>query len=333
MKNFAIIGVGGYIAPRHLKAIKETGNQLVAALDINDSVGILDRFFPDVPFFTEFERFDRYVEKLRRQKGENKIDYVTVCSPNYLHDAHIRFALRIGANAICEKPLVLNPWNLDALQEMELESGRQVNTILQLRVHPALVALRETLCRESLLVNAESQPAAHDPQSAKHEVVLTYITSRGPWYLNSWKGNLEKSGGVATNIGIHFFDLLIWLFGPVQNNDVHHADALKTGGYIELERANVKWFLSIDRNDLPESATECGLSTFRSITVDGKEIEFSEGFTDLHTVVYQRTLEGNGFGLNDARPAIVLAHDIRHASQSGVSSESHPFLQHIQEAR
>jgi UDP-N-acetyl-2-amino-2-deoxyglucuronate dehydrogenase len=320
MKNFAIIGVGGYIAPRHLKAIKETGNRLVAALDVNDSVGILDRFFPDVPFFTEFERFDRFVEKLRRQGGENKIDYVVVCSPNYLHDAHIRFALRIGANAICEKPLVLNPWNLDALQEMEKESGCTVNTILQLRVHPALVALRESL-----------QSSIKEPQSSKHEVVLTYITSRGPWYLNSWKGNLEKSGGVATNIGIHFFDLLIWLFGSVQNNDVQYADALKSGGFIELDHAKVKWFLSIDRNDLPESATECGLSTFRSITVDGKEIEFSEGFTDLHTVVYQRTMEGNGFGLNDARPAIALAHDIRHAKQSGVSSVSHPFLQHIAE--
>lgn len=319
-KNFAIIGVGGYIAPRHLKAIKETGNRLVAALDVNDSVGILDRFFPDVSFFTEFERFDRYAEKLRRQGGENKIDYVTVCSPNYLHDAHIRFALRIGANAICEKPLVLEPWNLDALQELELESGRQVNTILQLRVHPALVALRESL-----------QSTLNEPRSAKHEVVLTYITSRGPWYINSWKGNHEKSGGIATNIGIHFFDLLIWLFGSVQNNDVHYVDALKTGGCIELEHAKVKWFLSIDRNDLPETATECGLSTFRSITVDGKEIEFSEGFTDLHTVVYQRTLEGNGFSLNDARPAIALAHDIRHASQSGVSSLSHPFLQHIAE--
>jgi len=318
--NFAIIGVGGYIAPRHLKAIKETGNRLVAALDVNDSVGILDRFFPEVPFFTEFERFDRYAEKLRRQGGENKIDYVTICSPNYLHDAHIRFALRIGANAICEKPLVLNPWNLDALQEMEKESGREVNTILQLRVHPALVALHELL-----------QSSIHGPQAAKHEVVLTYITSRGPWYLNSWKGNHEKSGGVATNIGIHFFDLLIWLFGSVQKNDIHYADTLKTGGCIELEHAKVKWFLSIDRNDLPESATECGLSTFRSITVDGKEIEFSEGFTDLHTVVYQRTLEGNGFGLNDARPAIVLAHNIRHAKQSGVSSTSHPFLQHIAE--
>ena len=321
MKNFVIIGVGGYIAPRHLKAIKETGNRLVAALDVNDSVGILDRFFPDVPFFTEFERFDRHIEKVRRQGEDKRIDFVTVCSPNYLHDAHIRFALRIGANAICEKPLVLNPWNLDALQEMEKESGQTVNTILQLRVHPALVALRESL-----------QSEINEPRTTKHEVVLTYITSRGPWYLNSWKGNLEKSGGVATNIGIHFFDLLIWLFGSVQNNEVHFSDALKTGGCIELEHAKVKWFLSIDRNDLPESATECGLTTFRSITVDGKEIEFSEGFTDLHTVVYQRTLEGNGFGLNDARPAIVLAHDIRHAKQTGISSTSHPFLQHNTEA-
>lgn len=316
-KNFAIIGVGGYIAPRHLKAIKETGNRLVAALDVNDSVGILDRFFPDVPFFTEFERFDRHVEKLRRQRGESKIDYVTICSPNYLHDAHIRFALRVGADAICEKPLVLNPWNLDALQEMEKESGRTVNTILQLRVHPSLIALRESLQKES-------QSTKH--QSPKHEVTLTYITSRGPWYLNSWKGNLEKSGGVATNIGIHFFDLLIWLFGPVQQNEVHFADPLKTGGCIELEAARVKWFLSIDRNDLPEFANECGLATFRSITVDGKEVEFSEGFTDLHTVVYQHTLEGRGFGLEDARPAITLAHDIRHAAQVGISSNSHPFL-------
>ncbi len=337
MKNFAIIGVGGYIAPRHLKAIKETGNRLVAALDVNDSVGILDRFFSDVPFFTEFERFDRFVEKLRRQGGEDKIDYVTVCSPNYLHDAHIRFALRIGANAICEKPLVLNPWNLDALQEMENESGRSVNTILQLRVHPALIALRENLLSESVIVNNElkdrdPQSTNHEPLNQKHEVTLTYITSRGPWYLSSWKGNLEKSGGVATNVGIHFFDLLIWLFGPVQDNEVHYADVLKIGGFIELERARVKWFLSIDRNDLPQSATECGLSTFRSITVDGKEVEFSEGFTDLHTVVYQQTLEGNGFGLEDARPAIKLAHDIRHAKQSGISPDSHPFLQHITEA-
>lgn len=314
-KNFAIIGVGGYIAPRHLKAIKETGNRLLAALDVNDSVGILDRYFPDVPFFTEFERFDRYVEKLRRQGGENKIDYVTVCSPNYLHDAHIRFALRIGANAICEKPLVLNPWNLDALQELERESGRTVNTILQLRVHPALIVLRESL--------------QHDPGTVKHEVNLTYITSRGPWYMNSWKGSLERSGGVATNVGIHFFDLLVWLFGGVESNQVHYSNPSKTGGYIELERARVRWFLSLDRNDLPDTATECGLSTFRSITVDGKEVEFSEGFTDLHTVVYQETLEGRGFGLEDARAAINIAHDIRVAKPTGISESSHPFLHHL----
>ncbi|ACD95226.1 Gfo/Idh/MocA family oxidoreductase [Trichlorobacter lovleyi] len=315
MKNFAIIGVGGYIAPRHLKAIKETGNRLVAALDVNDSVGILDRFFPDVPFFSEFERFDRFADKLRRQGEGRQIDYVSICSPNYLHDAHIRFALRTGADAICEKPLVLNPWNLDALQQMEQESGKRVNTILQLRVHPSLVTLHDEL-------------AAAPQSSAKHEVTLTYITSRGPWYLNSWKGNQEKAGGVATNIGIHFFDLLIWLFGAVQSNEVHYTDNLKTGGVIELEQARVKWFLSIDRSSLPESATQCGLSTFRSITVDGREIEFSEGFTDLHTVVYKHTLAGNGFGLDDARPAIELAHAIRNVSASGISSDSHPFLQH-----
>jgi UDP-N-acetyl-2-amino-2-deoxyglucuronate dehydrogenase len=316
MKNFAIIGTGGYIAPRHLKAIKESGNNLVAALDVNDSVGILDRFFPDVPFFTEFERFDRYAEKLRREKGERRIDYITVCSPNYLHDAHIRFALRIGAHAICEKPLVLNPWNLDALQELEQESGCRVNTILQLRVHPALIALREALMAES--------------RGEKHEVLLTYITSRGPWYMTSWKGNMERAGGVATNIGIHFFDLLIWLFGPVEQNEVHYADMRKTGGYIELERARVRWFLSIDRNDLPESATACGLSTFRSITVDGQEVEFSEGFTDLHTVVYQETLAGRGFGIEDARASIALAHAIRNAQSKGISDSSHPFLHHLE---
>ena len=314
-KNFAIIGVGGYIAPRHLKAIKDTGNNLVAALDVNDSVGILDRFFPDVPFFTEFERFDRHVEKMRRQGESKRIDYVTVCSPNYLHDAHIRFALRIGANAICEKPLVLNPWNLDALQELEQESGRTVNTILQLRVHPALIALRESL--------------QHDAPAVKHEVNLTYITSRGPWYMNSWKGNLDRSGGVATNVGIHFFDLLVWLFGGVEANQVHYSSPSKTGGYLELDRARVRWFLSLDRNDLPDTATECGLSTFRSITVDGKEVEFSEGFTDLHTVVYQETLEGRGFGLEDARAAINIAHDIRVAKPSGISETSHPFLHHL----
>lgn len=316
-KNFALIGAGGYIAPRHLKAIKETGNNLVAAFDVNDSVGILDRFFPDVPFFTEFERFDRYAEKLRRQVKDKRIEYVTVCSPNYLHDAHIRFALRIGAHAICEKPLVLNPWNLDALQELELESGCRVNTILQLRVHPSLVALREALAKEN--------------RADKHDVILTYITSRGPWYMTSWKGNHERAGGIATNIGIHFFDLLIWLFGGVMSSEVHYADARKTGGCIELERARVRWFLSIDRNDLPDTAVECGLSTFRSIAVDGKQVEFSEGFTDLHSVVYQETLAGRGFSIKDARPSITLAHQIRNAKATGIADGSHEFLRHVKE--
>jgi UDP-N-acetyl-2-amino-2-deoxyglucuronate dehydrogenase len=314
-KNFAIIGVGGYIAPRHLKAIKETENNLVAALDINDSVGILDRFFPDVPFFTEFERFDRYAEKLRRQGDNKRIEYVSICSPNYLHDAHIRFALRIGAHAICEKPLVLNPWNLDALQEIERETGCRVNTILQLRVHPSLITLKETIKRH---VNSSCK--------VKHDVTLTYITSRGPWYLNSWKGNLERAGGVATNIGIHFFDLLIWLFGEVLVNEVHYSNSVKTGGYLELENARIRWFLSIDRNDLPVTAIEKRLSTFRSITVDGEEIEFSEGFSDLHTVVYQETLSNKGFSLEDARSAIEVAHNIRVAQATGIRENSHPFL-------
>lgn len=314
-KNFAIIGVGGYIAPRHLKAIKETGNNLVAAFDVNDSVGVLDRFFHEVSFFTEFERFDRYAEKLRRLDESKRIDYVSICSPNYLHDAHIRFALRIGAHAICEKPLVLNPWNLDALQVLERETNRKVNTILQLRVHPSLITLKHAL--------------QSNDKDAKHDVTLTYITSRGPWYLNSWKGNLERSGGVATNIGIHFFDLLVWLFGKVVKNEVHYASAAKTGGYLELERARVRWFLSIDRKDLPQTAIDCGLATFRSITVDGKDIEFSEGFTDLHTIVYQNTLADNGFGLDDARAAIEVAHDIRGANPSGMVETSHPFLHHL----
>lgn len=317
MKNFALIGAGGYIAPRHLKAIKDTGNVLVAAMDPNDSVGILDRYFFDAAFFTEFERFDRYAEKLRRLSESQRIHYVSICSPNYLHDAHIRFALRIGADAICEKPLVLNPWNLDALAEMEQETGRKVNTILQLRVHESLVALKQQL---------EKQPAKQ-----KHDVELTYITSRGSWYMASWKGRLEQSGGVATNIGIHFFDLLIWLFGPVVENQVHYADSYRAGGCIELERARVKWFLSIDRCDLPEETAAKGQTTFRSITVDGKEIEFSEGFTDLHTIVYQRTLAGQGFGLDDARPAIELAYQIRNTKAKGRDQESHPFLSKIKE--
>ncbi|MBI5266342.1 MAG: Gfo/Idh/MocA family oxidoreductase [candidate division Zixibacteria bacterium] len=311
-KNFAMTGVGGYIAPRHLKAIRDTGNRLVAACDPNDSVGVLDSYFSDVKFFTEFERFDRHCEKLRRQSEDARIHYVSICSPNYLHDAHVRFALRIGADTICEKPLVLNPWNIDALEELEQESGRKVNTILQLRVHPALIALHDAF--------------AKNKSGKKHEVVLTYITSRGLWYIVSWKGQVDRSGGLATNIGIHFFDLLIWLFGPVQRNEVHLATPVTTSGFLELANANVRWFLSIDRTNLPPEIAAKHQPTFRSITIDGQEVEFSEGFTDLHTVVYRRTLAGSGFGLADVRPSIELAHDIRVAVPTGPSERSHSLV-------
>jgi len=311
-KNFAITGVGGYVAPRHLKAIKDTGNKLVAAVDPADSVGILDRHFDDVSFFTEFERFDRHIEKLRRLDNDHRIHYISICSPNYLHDAHCRFALRVGADAICEKPLVLNPWNLDALAELEQESGRKINTILQLRVHPALIALREKLLKE--------------PPTDKHEVVLTYITSRGRWYLVSWKGQIDRSGGLATNIGVHLFDLLTWLFGDAVTNEVHVSEPTTAGGYLELERARVRWVLSTDRKMLPSEATENDQPTYRSITIDSEEVEFSGGFTDLHTEVYRRTLDGHGFGLDDVRPSIELVHDIRVTQPTGVTDRSHTFL-------
>ena len=311
-RNFAITGVGGYVAPRHLRAIKDTGNTLLAAVDPADSVGILDSYFSDVSFFTEFERFDRHIEKLRRLGDDKRVHYLSICSPNYLHDAHCRFALRVGADAICEKPLVLNPWNIDALAELEQESGRKINTVLQLRVHPALIALRE-----KILANGTTD---------KHEVNLNYVTSRGRWYLVSWKGQMERSGGLATNIGVHFFDLLIWLFGDVVRNDVHVSTPTTTGGYIELERARVKWMLSIDRNLLPEEVAGNGQTTYRSITIDGEEVEFSGGFTDLHTEVYRRTLAGRGFGLSDALPSIRLVHDIRVASPIGLNDDSHPAL-------
>ncbi len=314
-KNFALTGVGGYIAPRHLKAIQDTGNRLVAALDPADSVGILDRYFYDVSFFTEFERFDRHIDKLRRLGEDQRVHYVTICTPNYLHDAHCRFALRSGADAICEKPLVLNPWNIDALADLEREFGRSITTILQLRVHPALVALRERLMSGS---------SPH-----RHRVDLSYITSRGRWYLISWKGHRDQSGGLATNIGIHFFDMLIWMFGSVQKTDVHYRDETKVGGFLELERADVRWFLSIDRNDLPASVQGTEQTTYRSITIDGDEVEFSGGFTDLHTEVYRRTLGGNGFGLDDARPSISLAHDIRVTEPTGRQDSSHPDLVRI----
>ncbi len=310
MSNFAIIGVGGYVAPRHLRAIRETGHTLVAALDRHDSVGILDSYFADVRFFTEFERFDRHASKLRRGPEAERIHYVTVCSPNYLHDAHIRFGLRIGADCICEKPLVINPWNLDPLAELERESGRRVFTILQLRKHPALVALRDRIARET--------PAV------RHEVDLTYITSRGRWYFVSWKGSVEKSGGVATNIGVHFFDLLLWVFGGVEACEVHLADDRRMAGYLELERARVRWFLSVDRQDLP-AGIAADQRTHRSISVDGEELEFSEGFTDLHTEVYRDILAGRGPGIEEARPSIELVHQIRTLPVAAVRGHAHPF--------
>lgn len=311
-RNFAVIGAGGFVAPRHLKAIRDTGNRLVAAVDPKDSVGVLDQFSYDVKFFTEIERFDRHLEKLRRGPEAERVQYVSVCSPNYLHDAHCRLAMRVGADVICEKPLVINPWNLDALQEIEAETGRKVNTVLQLRVHPELVRLREQLMREN--------------SSTRREVVLTYITSRGNWYHVSWKGQVDKSGGLATNIGIHFFDLLMWLFGPAAETRVHYADSRRISGFLELERARVRWFLSVERDDLPESARKANKTTFRSITVDGQEVEFSEGFTDLHTRVYEHTLAGNGFGIDDARPSIELTHRIRQAGLTAPDDLAHPFL-------
>jgi len=313
MKNFALIGAGGYIAPRHMKAIRDTGNRLVAAVDKSDSVGILDSYSFDVAFFTEFERFDRFVEKLRRQGEEKQINYVSVCSPNYLHDAHIRFALRVGADAICEKPLVLNPWNLDALLELEQETGQRVYNILQLRVHPAIIALRDKIRATASL--------------EKFEVDLTYITSRGNWYSNSWKGDMSKAGGVATNIGVHFFDMLMWIFGGVVHREVHLADDRRMAGYLELENARVRWFLSVDSSDLPETATSAGKATYRSLTFNGEEFEFSEGFGDLHTEVYRNILKGEGFGLEEARPAINLVYELRNALPTMTTGKhSHPFL-------
>jgi UDP-N-acetyl-2-amino-2-deoxyglucuronate dehydrogenase len=311
--NFALLGVGGYIAPRHLQAIKDVGGSLLCASDPNDSVGVLDRYFFETRYFREFERFDRHVEKLRRRKPEERIHYVSICSPNFLHDAHMRFALRVGAHAICEKPLVINPWNLEPLAELEQEQGKRIFTILQLRVHPTLLALREKLL-------------APGPKGGRREVNLTYVTSRGQWYLNSWKGDVSRSGGIASNIGIHFFDLLLWLFGRVEGFEVHVSQPQKIAGYLELERASVRWYLSIDRQDLPFQAVPGGPTTFRSITVDGEEMEFSEGFTDLHTRVYKQTLEGQGFGIEDARPAIVLTHGLRNATPVGVTGRSHEML-------
>ncbi len=314
MKRFALIGVGGYIAPRHLKAIKETGNVLVASLDKSDSVGLLDSYFPDADFFTEFERFDRHLEKLKRDANQ-AVDYVSICSPNYLHDAHVRFALRIGANAICEKPLVLNPWNIDGLDEIEKESKGKINTILQLRLHPAIIALKRKIDSAD--------------KNKIYDIDLTYITSRGHWYLVSWKGDVEKSGGIATNIGIHFFDMLAWIFGDVKKNVVHVSQPKRAAGYIELAKARVRWFLSLERGDLPVKPQPGKPMTYRSITMDGQEIEFSEGFGDLHTESYKKILAGEGFGTKDVLASVQIASDIRNAEPVGLKGEYHPILKKI----
>jgi len=309
MKRFALTGAAGYIAPRHMKAIKDTGNVLVAAFDPNDSVGVIDSYFPEADFFTEFERFDRHIDKLRR-RGQ-PVEYVSICSPNYLHDAHIRFALRSQAHAICEKPLVLNPWNVTALAEIEKETGRRIYNILQLRHHDAIRALRERI--------------AAAPADKVFDVDLTYLTSRGHWYYVSWKGAIERSGGIATNIGVHFFDMLGWVFGPRRESVVHVHERDVAAGYLEFERARVRWFLSINADHLPPQAVAAGKRTYRSILIDGEELEFSEGFADLHTVTYNEILKGNGYGLEDARTAIETVFEIRQARPVGLKGDYHPF--------
>ncbi len=310
--NFALIGAAGYIAPRHMKAIKETGNNLIAALDPFDSVGIIDSFFPQADFFIETERFDRHLDKLRRS-GNGHVDFVSICSPNYLHDAHIRLSLRNEANAICEKPLILNPWNLAGLEEIEKETGKKIYNILQLRHHPTIIELKNRFDR-----------LAEDGKI--HDIRLTYITSRGKWYYYSWKGDIYKSGGVVTNVGIHFFDMLSWIFGELKNSTVHLKEKSKASGLLQLQKANVSWFLSLDRNDLPAKAVEKNLTTYRSIQIDDKEIEFSGGFTDLHTVSYKEILSGRGYSINDAKQSIEIVHRIRNQEASAKTGDYHPYL-------
>jgi len=310
-RNFALIGAAGYIAPRHMRAIKETGNQLVAALDPFDSVGIIDSFFPEADFFIETERFDRHLDKLRR-RNEKKVDFVSICSPNYLHDAHIRLALRNQADAICEKPLLLNPWNIESLVEIEKESGRRIHNILQLRHHPVIVDLKRKF--DAI------------PNGEKHNIDLTYITSRGNWYYYSWKGEPSKSGGIVTNIGIHFFDMLSWIFGEAKSSHLHLMQDNKASGMLELEKANISWYLSLDHNDLPKNAIENNLSTYRSITIDNEELEFSGGFTDLHTISYRNILDGTGFGIEDSRQSIEIAHTIRNQQLSKDKFDKHPLV-------
>ncbi len=309
MKRFALIGAAGYIAERHMKAIKETGNNLICASDHFDVMGRIDSYFPEAEFFLEHENLDKYMDDLRR-KG-SPIDYVSICTPNYMHPSHIRFSLRNGANAICEKPLVIFPEDMHIITDIEAETGKKVNTVLQLRYHPAILKLKDEI----------------DSAGDKiHEIDLSYITTRGKWYLKSWKGDVSKSGGVATNIGIHFFDMITWIFGKVKENIIHIYNADKAAGFLQLEKARVRWFLSLDYKDLPKVATDKGMRTYRSITVDGKEIEFSGGFTDLHTVTYQNILNGNGFGIEDARESIELTDFVRNTKPIGLKGDYHPFL-------
>jgi UDP-N-acetyl-2-amino-2-deoxyglucuronate dehydrogenase len=312
-QNFALIGIAGFVAPKHLRAIRDTGNQLVAAMDPHDSVGILDSYFSEARFFTEIERFDRFLEKQRRRTDAKPVEYVSICSPNYLHDAHVRLALRLRAHAICEKPLVINPWNLEQLHEIEQEYQRRIYTVLQLRLHPAVRELRQNLLQES--------------HPKKRDICLTYITRRGAWYHHSWKGIEEKSGGLIMNIGIHFFDLLLWLFGASERSVVHQSTPSRVAGYLELERARVRWFLSIDENDLPVDVRAKGGYAYRSLTMDGEELNLSEGFTDLHTEVYRDILSGGGFGIEDARAAIDLVSNVRYSREVPKNGLEHPFLQ------
>ena len=310
MKNFAMIGAAGYIAPRHMKAIKDTNNNLLAAVDKFDSVGVIDSHFPGASFFTEFERFDRHISKLKYEK-DTHIDFVSICTPNYLHDAHIRFALRQEADAICEKPLVLNPWNMDALAKIQNETGKKIYNILQLRVHPSIIALKKKI--------------ENGPKDKIYDVDLTYLTSRGNWYYTSWKGDVTKSGGIATNIGVHFFDMLSWIFGNLKQNIVHINTHDRSSGYLEFERARVRWFLSINYDVLPEEIKEKGQRTYRSITIEGEELEFSGGFTDLHTTSYEEIIKGNGYGLEAPRQAIEIVHAVRNTKPVGLIGEYHPF--------
>jgi UDP-N-acetyl-2-amino-2-deoxyglucuronate dehydrogenase len=309
MKDFALIGAAGYIAPRHLKAIKNTGNNLAAAYDPFDSVGIMDSYFPDSDFFVEFERFDRHIHKLKRKN--RTLDYVSVCSPNYLHDSHIRFGLRNKADVICEKPIVLNPWNIDALKEIENETGKHIFSILQLRLHPSIIALKEKV--------------QNGPKDKIYDIDLTYLTSRGHWYYTSWKGDISKSGGIATNIGVHFYDMLTWIFGGVKKNTVNIHSHDRAAGYLELKKARIRWFLSINFDTVPEDIKQKGKRTFRSIKIEGEELEFSDGFTDLHTTSYERILSDQGFRIEETRSAIEIVHDIRHATPIGLKGEYHPF--------